>query len=98
MLFEEHRLMVFESWVLGNVFGPKRDEVTRAGGNCIMRASKFVIKYYLGDKEQKVGTACNTFGAGGGMYTRFLFGNLKERDYLENKGVNEWVLKCAFKK
>jgi hypothetical protein len=34
--------MVFENRVLGNVFEPKTDEVTGAGGNCIMRASKFV--------------------------------------------------------
>jgi hypothetical protein len=63
-----------------------------------MRASKFVIKYYLGDKEKKVGTTYNTFG-GGAMHTRFLFGDLKEKDYLEDLGINEWViLKCAFKK
>lgn len=55
-------------------------------------------KYYLGGKEQKVGTACNTF-EGVAMHTQFLFGNLKERNYLEDKGVNEWViLKRAFKK
>jgi hypothetical protein len=28
-LREEHRLRVFENGVLGRVFGPKRDEVTR---------------------------------------------------------------------
>jgi len=33
------------------------------------------------------------------MHTRFLFANLKERGYLEDISVNEWViLKCAFKK
>jgi len=26
-----------------------------------------VIKYYLGDKEQKVGRTCNTFGGRGGQ-------------------------------
>jgi hypothetical protein len=25
---EEHRLRVFENWVLRRIFGPKRDEVT----------------------------------------------------------------------
>ena len=85
--------------MLGNVFGPKTDEATGAGENCIMRASKFVIKYCLDDKEQKVGTECNTFGGEGAMHTRFLFGNLKERNHLEDTGVNEWViLKCVFKK
>jgi len=42
ILFEEHRLMVFENRGLGNVRGPKRDEVTGAAGNCIMKASKFL--------------------------------------------------------
>jgi hypothetical protein len=27
-LREEHRLRVFENWVLRRIFGPKRDEVT----------------------------------------------------------------------
>jgi hypothetical protein len=70
-----------------------------------MRASKFVIKYYLGDKEQQVGTACNIFFLGGGggapgaMHKRCVFGNLKERDYLEDIGLNAGViLQCAFNK
>jgi hypothetical protein len=28
ILREEHRLKVFENWVLRRIFGPKRDEVT----------------------------------------------------------------------
>jgi hypothetical protein len=27
-LREEHRLKVFENWVLSRIYGPKRDEVT----------------------------------------------------------------------
>jgi hypothetical protein len=34
---EEHRLRVFENMVLRRVFGHKRDEVERSGGNYIMR-------------------------------------------------------------
>jgi hypothetical protein len=40
-LREEHRLRVFENRVLRRIFGPKRDEVTEDGENCIMRS--FVI-------------------------------------------------------
>jgi hypothetical protein len=40
-LSEEHRLRVFENRVLRRIFGPKREEVTRGGENCIMRS--FVI-------------------------------------------------------
>jgi hypothetical protein len=36
-LREEHRLRVFENRVLRRIFGPKRDEVTGEGENCIMR-------------------------------------------------------------
>jgi hypothetical protein len=40
-LREEHRPTVFENRVLRRIFGPKRDEVTENGENCIMR--RFVI-------------------------------------------------------
>jgi hypothetical protein len=40
-LREEHRLRVFENRVLRRIFGPKRDEVTGNGENCIM--GRFVI-------------------------------------------------------
>jgi hypothetical protein len=33
---EEHKLRVFENRVLRKIFGPKRDEVTEVGENCIM--------------------------------------------------------------
>ena len=36
-LREGRRLRVFENSVLRRVFGPKRDEVTGNGENCIMR-------------------------------------------------------------
>jgi len=35
---EERRLWVFENRVLRTVFGPKRDEVTGSGKDCIMRS------------------------------------------------------------
>jgi hypothetical protein len=37
-LREEHRLRVFENGVPRGIFGPKRDEVTLGGGNCIIRS------------------------------------------------------------
>jgi hypothetical protein len=37
-LREEHRLRVFENKVLRRIFGPKRDEVTENGENCLMRS------------------------------------------------------------
>ena len=40
-LREECRLKVFEHRVLRGIFGPRRDEVTRNGGNYIMRNLMF---------------------------------------------------------
>jgi hypothetical protein len=40
-LREEHRLRVVENRVLRKVFGPKRDEVSGEGENCVTRS--FVI-------------------------------------------------------
>jgi len=38
LLREEHRLRVFENRVLRRIFGSKRDEITVAAGECIMRS------------------------------------------------------------
>ena len=35
---EERRLRVFENMVLRRIFGPRRDEVTENGGDCITRS------------------------------------------------------------
>lgn len=45
---EEHRLTELKNTRLTRVSVPKRDDVTRAGENCIMSAPKFVnfIKQY----------------------------------------------------
>ena len=37
-LREERKLRVFENMVLRRIFGPKRDEVTGNGGDCITRS------------------------------------------------------------
>jgi hypothetical protein len=37
-LREEHRLGVFENRLLRRISGPKRDEVTENGENCIMKS------------------------------------------------------------
>jgi len=45
-------------------------------------------KYYLGDQmKNEMGGECNTYG-GGKVYTGFWWGNLKERDHLEDLGVD----------
>jgi len=37
-LREERKLRVFENMVLRRIFGPRRDEVTGNGGDCIARS------------------------------------------------------------
>jgi len=37
-LREERKLRVFENRVLRKIFGPRRDEVTGNGGDCITRS------------------------------------------------------------
>jgi len=37
-LREERKLRIFEKWVFRRIFGPRRDGVTRSGGNYIMRS------------------------------------------------------------
>ena len=44
-LRDERRLRVFENRVLRRVFGPKRDEVTANGENCIMRSLVIYTSY-----------------------------------------------------
>lgn len=87
-MFEEHKLRVFENRVLGNVFGPTRYEVTEGWRKLHIESFKIcVITYYMGDKEQKMGIACDTFGGRGAMHTRF--GLETWRKETTWKGVNE---------
>jgi len=37
-LREERKLKVFENMALRRIFGPRRDEVTGSGEDCIMRS------------------------------------------------------------
>jgi len=43
--------------------------------------------------------ACSTYGERGQVYTEFWWGNLRERDHLEDPGIDRRIiLKCIFKK
>jgi hypothetical protein len=47
-LREEHRLRAFENRLLRRIFGPKRDEATKTGENCIMSNLRiFTLNYIL---------------------------------------------------
>jgi hypothetical protein len=62
---EKHKLRVIENGMLMNMFGPRRDEVTMAEGNCSL--GKFMICKYPCDqiKNIEIGGACDMYGENG---------------------------------
>jgi hypothetical protein len=67
--------------VLGRIFGFKRDEVTRIGGNYIMRVL-LLTQYCSRDQTE------NEMGGHVERVEGFLWGNLRERHHLEEPGVD----------
>jgi len=57
-----------------------------------------IAKYYSGDQMNEMGESCSTYG-GRELFTRFWRGNLREREQLENPGVDgRIILKWIFRK
>jgi len=83
----ERRLAVFESRVVRNIFGPKRGEME-------------------GDwrrlHKEELSDLCDLYSFsthGGKVHTGFGWGDLRERENLEDLDVNvRTILKCIFKK
>jgi hypothetical protein len=102
-LRKERRLRVFENRVLRRVFGPKRDEVT--GEWIKLHNEKFNNLYSSPDiirviNSRRMRWAGHVARMGRGeVHTKFWCGNLRERDLLEDPGV-DWriILKWIFKK
>jgi hypothetical protein len=103
-LREERRMRVFENRVLRRIFEPKRDEVTwewrelhneelnglYSSPNSIRVAKSIRMKWTVHVplmRDRKY------------VYkTKFLWGNLRERDHLEDPGVDERILlRCFFR-
>ena len=93
---------MFENRVLRKIFEPKVDKVT--GEWRKLRSEEFYGMYSLPNtvrviKSRRMRWAGHVARMGGGaVYTGFWWGNVRERDHLEDPGVVERILRWTFKK
>jgi hypothetical protein len=100
---KERSLRVFETRVLRGIFGPKRDETTGKWRklhneelNCLYCSSNIIGVV----KSRRMRLAGHVACMGRGeVYTGFLWGNLRERNHLEDPGVDgRIILRWIFRK
>ena len=102
-LREERRLTVFENKVLRRIFGPKKDEVTREWRklqNVEFNDLHCSLNIVNAMKLRRMRWAGHVARMGGREeYTELWWGNLKERDYLGDPGVDgRIILRWNFRK
>jgi len=96
-LREERRLGVFQNRVLWQIFGRKRDEVTghwrRLHNEELsdMCCSPNII-WVMEIRKNEMGGACGSYGGAGGVHIRFRWRELRERDHLEDLGVDRRII------
>ena len=103
-LREEHNLRVFENRVLRRIFRPKKDEVTwewrklhNEELNDLYCSPKFVR--VVKSRIMRWAGYVARMGEGGEAYTGFWWGNLRERDHLEDSGIGGMIiLRWIFRK
>jgi hypothetical protein len=99
-LREEHRLRVFENWVLRRIFGPKRDEVTGGWRKLHneelhgLYSSPGIVRVI---KARRMRWAWHVAHMGEARSTTFWLGGLKGGDHWEDLGIDgritlRWIL------
>ena len=103
ILKEEHRLSVFENRVFRRIFGPKRDDVTeewRKLHNEELNDGYFspnIVRVMKTENNKMVGS--RSMYGGAEVCIGFWWGNFRERDHLEDQGINgRIILRRIFRK
>jgi len=95
-LREEHRLRVFDNRVLRRIFGPRRDDVTGEWRKLHNEEPNDLYcspNIFRGIKSRRMRWAVHVARMGRGeLYTAFWWGNLRERDYLGDPGVDGRII------
>jgi len=103
-LREERTLRVFENKVLWRIFGLKRDEgrgewrKLHNEEHNDLYSSPNIVRVIKSRRMRWAGHV-SSVGERTGVYKGFWWGNLRERDHLEDEGADERIiLRCIFRK
>jgi len=101
-LREERKLRVCENRVLRRIYGSKRDEATGGGENyrrSLMMCTAHSVLFGWSKCEERDGREMKHVRVREEVHTGFWWGNLRERDHLENPGVDRRkILRWTFRR